>query len=516
MKKNQLQESLKKLEKAFGENSKNLHSNIANSLNSTIKDLDEATLRKRTYTQDTILELSDSVEYANGLIEKGTTNSLINILMDNPKRVDNFGISIEDLKSLKTIIDIIDRIKQRFGEEKHQDQFVQIIEEISELQKNFKQSNPEKSLGDYIKLIKNISKNENTQKSIIKLIEENQNILKGSLTLLSNMFTNTEVKFSPENSSQLEVTIYVKEGQEKKDGKQVYNSQQFDDEYHKITQAESFLVKKSEEKSKQSAKEQDTNPFGSESESQEIKCKSFFIAHKLIKEIEKITGKINASGWFEKLIDATKFNREILDENKQFVQESDSGILISIKNLEGQKTSTDIVKVFADVKETLESNFEDVENKVQKILRNPRYNGLTFAGGRQLSLLLDYLSKQLEGQPEKIQRKREAESLVSYCFGDNTIDLIKKKVLQKDSGQIREILEIYKSKKFDVVTKLAKIMDIIGIKGETRANLTTKKNQGIVFSRLKKDSDKFVSFLRLLSLSDQSTQYTKNCFFCDF
>lgn len=64
------------------------------------------------------------------------------------------------------------------------------------------------------------------------------------------MFTNTEVKFSPENSSQLEVTIYVKEGQEKKDGKQVYNSQQFDDEYHKITQAESFLVKKSEEKSK--------------------------------------------------------------------------------------------------------------------------------------------------------------------------------------------------------------------------------------------------------------------------
>jgi hypothetical protein len=133
MKKNQLQESLKKLEKAFGENSKNLHSNIANSLNSTIKDLDEATLRKLTYTQDTILELSDSVEYANGLIEKGTTNSLINILMDNPKRVDNFGISIEDLKSLKTIIDIIDRIKQRFGEEKHQDQFVQIIEEISEL-----------------------------------------------------------------------------------------------------------------------------------------------------------------------------------------------------------------------------------------------------------------------------------------------------------------------------------------------------------------------------------------------
>lgn len=82
------------------------------------------------------------------------------------------------------------------------------------------------------------------------------------------------------------------------------------------------------------------------------------------------------------MIDATKFNREILDENKQFVQESDSGILISIKNLEGQKTSTDIVKVFADVKETLESNFEDVENKVQKILRNPRYNGLTFAGGR--------------------------------------------------------------------------------------------------------------------------------------
>ena len=173
MKKNQLQESLKKLEKAFGENSKNLHSNIANSLNSTIKDLDEATLRKLTYTQDTILEFSDSVEYANGLIEKGTTNSLINILMDNPKRVDNFGISIEDLKSLKTIIDIIDRIKQRFGEEKNQDQFVQIIEEISELQKNFKQSNPEKSLGDYIKLIKNISKNENTQKSIIKLIEEN-------------------------------------------------------------------------------------------------------------------------------------------------------------------------------------------------------------------------------------------------------------------------------------------------------------------------------------------------------
>lgn len=337
MKKNQLQESLKKLEKAFGENSKNLHSNIANSLNSTIKDLDEATLRKLTYTQDTILEFSDSVEYANGLIEKGTTNSLINILMDNPKRVDNFGISIEDLKSLKTIIDIIDRIKQRFGEEKNQDQFVQIIEEISELQKNFKQSNPEKSLGDYIKLIKNISKNENTQKSIIKLIEDNQNILKDSLALLSNMFTNTEVKFSPENSSQLEVTIYVKEGQEKKDGKQVYNSQQFDDEYHKITQAESFLVKKSEEKSKQSAKEQDTNPFGSESESQEIKCKSFFIAHKLIKEIEKITGKINARGWFEKLIDATKFNREILDENKQFVQESDSGILISIKNLEGQK-----------------------------------------------------------------------------------------------------------------------------------------------------------------------------------
>lgn len=144
------------------------------------------------------------------------------------------------------------------------------------------------------------------------------------------------------------------------------------------------------------------------------------------------------------------------------------------------------------------------------------YNGLTFAGGRQLSLLLDYLSKQLEGQPGKIQRKREAESLVSYCFGDKAIDLIKKKVLQKDSGQIREILEIYESKKFDVVTKLAKIMDIIGIKGETRANLTTKKNQDIVFSRLKKDSDKFVSFLRLLSLSDQSTQYTKNCFFCDF
>ena len=82
------------------------------------------------------------------------------------------------------------------------------------------------------------------------------------------------------------------------------------------------------------------------------------------------------------MIDATKFNREILDENKQFVQESDSGILISIKNLEGQKTSTDIVKVFADVKETLESNFEDVENKVQEILRNPMYNGLTFAGGR--------------------------------------------------------------------------------------------------------------------------------------
>lgn len=86
----------------------------------------------------TLSTLSKSGDYCLKCKNTGTSNSLINELMLDEKKVHNFGLQIDDLKSLKLALSIYEHLrevfKQELMEEKKHDLLELLISELLELQ----------------------------------------------------------------------------------------------------------------------------------------------------------------------------------------------------------------------------------------------------------------------------------------------------------------------------------------------------------------------------------------------
>ena len=77
-----------------------------------------------------MISLTKSGDYCIGLLESGISISIINDLMLDEKKVQSFGITLNDLKSLKIALNIYERLIQIFNSEDDKDAVEALIQEV--------------------------------------------------------------------------------------------------------------------------------------------------------------------------------------------------------------------------------------------------------------------------------------------------------------------------------------------------------------------------------------------------
>lgn len=222
MNKTQFVASVTQLQEIFGEKYPIKDSVMIRTAIQDPKDIGEKVLRNLAFGIKAVISLSKSGDYCLKCLDSGITNNIINELMLEEKKVENFGIQMDDLKSLKSALNIYERLKLVFEDELLKDKKQELVEllisELLEFQKRFEQEKTDPSNKQKFSEFLELVSKKDTQIKINNLISERQDTLKDATLVLGSFFLDSVIAFriKEDFSYDLSVTIHYKEGDEAK------------------------------------------------------------------------------------------------------------------------------------------------------------------------------------------------------------------------------------------------------------------------------------------------------------